>query len=380
MHPLKVRKEVPSAIKQVTNAGVGVIMITGDNPDTAYEVAKECGIISQYSGRNMVLTGSQLLNMSDDEIGEILPRVAVIARALPSDKSRLVKVSQKNGYIVGMTGDGINDAPSLKIADVGFSMGSGTDIAKEACDIVITDNNFASIVKSILYGRTIFHSIRKFIVFQLTMNFGAVGISLLGPFIGIDNPVTITQMLWVNIIMDTLGALAFAKEPTKQEYMLEAPKSRDEKILTDKMMGVVLLRGIYILILCVWFLKSNMLPMLLLKCDEAYVLSGFFATFIFMGVFVCFISRTSRINILSGISKNKSFIFIMILISLMQISFIYFGGELFRAVPLKIQDLFTVILISFTVVIFDLISKVLLKYVKHKNKIKKFSGGIENVK
>ena len=378
----KIRKEVPAAIKQVTEAGVGVIMITGDNPNTAEAIAKECGIISQLTKRNIILTGNMISNMTDEEIGKVLPSVAVIARALPSDKSRLIKISQKLGYVVGMTGDGINDAPSLKLADVGFSMGSGTDIAKEASDIIITDNNFASIVKSILYGRTIFHSIRKFIVFQLTMNLGAVGISLLGPFIGIENPVTITQMLWVNIIMDTLGALAFANEPSREEYMKEKPKSRDEKILSNDMIKKVVLRGIYILILCVWFLKSDTLPMILLRGDDKYILSAFFGMFIFMGVFVSFISRTDRINILSDINKNQSFILIMILISLMQISFIYFGGELFRATPLFFSDLLNVILISFTIVIFDFIRKLISLPIRKNNKIilKNTNGGIENAK
>ena len=376
----RIRKEVPNAIRQVTEAGVSVVMITGDNPDTARAIAKECGIITNKSQRSLVLTGGQLSQMSDDEISKILPQVAVIARALPSDKSRLVKISQKNGYIVGMTGDGINDAPSLKLADVGFAMGSGTDVAKEASDIIISNNNFASIVKAILYGRTIFESIRKFIVFQLTMNLGAVGISFLGPFIGVESPVTITQMLWVNIIMDTLGALAFAKEPARQEYMKERPKPRDEKILSNSMLKTVILRGMYILMLCVWFLKSDTLPMLLLRGDDKYILSAFFAMFIFTGIFVLFISRTDRINVLSGINQNKAFVFIMLLISLMQISFIYLGGDLFRATPLDFSDLITVILLSFTIVIFDFIRKLLYKRAKFKNKIKNRNGGKQNVK
>ena len=374
----RVRKEVPKAISQVTSAGIGVIMITGDNPDTARAVARECGIISSSTNRDLVITGSELDNMSDNEISQILPKIAVIARALPSDKSRIVTISQNNGYIVGMTGDGINDAPSLKLADVGFAMGSGTDVAKEAGDIIITDNNFASVVKSILYGRTVFLSIRKFIVFQLTMNLAAVGISFLGPFIGVESPVTITQMLWVNIIMDTLGALAFAKEPAKDEYMRDKPKKRDERILSYDMLRTVLVRGAYILALCVWFLKSEALPMMLKRGDDSYVLSAFFAVFIFMGIFVCFISRTDRINILSGISKNKSFVIIMAIISLMQISFIYFGKELFRAVPLAPSDLIRVIFIAFTVVIFDFMRKLFIKRGKFKNKIKKYSGGKEN--
>ncbi len=363
----KIRKEVPFAIKEVTEAGVGVIMITGDNKDTATSIAKDCGIISSLTGRELVLEGNELINMTDDEISRSLSKIAVIARALPSDKSRLVRIAQKSGYIVGMTGDGINDASSLKMADVGFAMGSGTDVAKEACDIVITDNNFASIVKSILYGRTIFESIRKFIVFQLTMNLSAVGISLIGPFIGVDSPVTITQMLWVNIIMDTLGALAFATEPSRKSYMKEKPKPRDEKLLTKNMIGGILINGAYILGLCVWFLKSEGLPMMLTKGDDRYILSAFFATFIFIGIFVCFTSRTKRLNILSQISKNKSFITIMLLISVMQMAFIYFGGDLFRATPLRLEDLIKTILIAFSVVVFDFIRKISYKAFKINN-------------
>ncbi|MBO5313393.1 MAG: calcium-translocating P-type ATPase, PMCA-type [Clostridia bacterium] len=362
----RVRREVNDAIKQVSEAGVGVIMITGDNPNTARAIAKECGIISPYTKRSEVLTGGMLEKMSDEEIKRHIPTLAVIARALPSDKSRLVRVAQEMGYVVGMTGDGINDASSLKGADVGFGMGSGTEVAKEACDIVIGDNNFASIVKAILYGRTIFESIRKFIIFQLTMNFGAVGISLIGPFIGIDNPVTVTQMLWVNIIMDTLGALAFASEPHLKEYMKMKPKSPEEKILSYDMMKRIALTSGYVLLLCVWFLKSEALPMLLTRGDERYILSAFFAMFIFTGIFVCFTSRTTRINILSNLKRNRSFSIIMLSIATLQMAFIYFGGETFRATPLRLEDLITVIAISFTVVIFDFIRKLSQKYLAGK--------------
>ncbi|MBP3495224.1 MAG: calcium-translocating P-type ATPase, PMCA-type [Clostridia bacterium] len=366
----RVRKEVPRAVKSVTEAGVGVIMITGDNIDTARAIAKECGIISPWSKRSTVIEGSVLAKMTDEEISRELPALAVIARALPSDKSRLVKIAQENGYVVGMTGDGINDASSLKSADVGFGMGSGTQVAKEASDIVISDNNLASIVKAVLYGRTIFESIRKFIVFQLTMNLAAVGISLLGPFIGVDTPVTITQMLWVNIIMDTLGALAFACEPPLLEYMRMPPKKSDEKIITSGMIKRIALNGLYVLFLSVWFLKSDTVSMILSRCDERYTLSAFFALFIFTGIFVCFTARTQRLNLLANLSKNKSFTFIMLLISVMQMAFIYFGGDTFRATPLFFHDLVSVILISASVVVFDLGCKILAKLLKSKKKTK----------
>ena len=362
----KIRKEVPRAVRLVSEAGVGVVMITGDNKDTAIAIAKECGIISPYTRRRTAITGSEMAEMTDKELSELLPVLAVVGGALPQDKSRLVRLAQENGYVVGMTGDGINDSPSLKSADVGFGMGSGTEVAKEASDIVIKDNNFASIVKAILYGRTIFHSIRKFIVFQLTMNLGAVGISLIGPFIGVDNPVTITQMLWVNIIMDTLGALAFATEPPLVKYLKEKPKSSTEQIITKDMIFKIVLNGIYILFMSVWFLKSDTLPMLLRRGEDKYILSAFFAMFIFTGIFVCFTSRKDEINLLKSISKNKSFIVIMASISVMQMAFIYFGGDTFRATPLFLNDLITVIGISFTVVIFDFIRKVTFKIAKAK--------------
>lgn len=375
----RVRKDVCEAIKEVRGAGVQVVMITGDNKETALAIASECGIILPREQEKIALDGTELSSMSDEEIAKILPGVSVIARALPSDKSRLVKIAQASGYIVGMTGDGVNDAPSLKSADVGFSMGTGTDVAKEASDIIITDNSFTSISKAILYGRTIFESIRKFIVFQLTMNLSAVGISLIGPFIGVESPVTITQMLWVNIIMDTLGALAFASEPSRKEYMERPPKKRDENIISRDMIKQILATGVFVLSLCVWFLKGKLIPLLLTKADERYILSAFFAMFIFVGVFVCFTSRTSRLNLLSQISKNKSFIIIMLIISAMQMAFIYFGGDLFRAVPLDYTDLGRIILISFTVVIFDFIRKINKRLFKAKKK-KISNGGQTNVK
>ena len=362
----RVRREVPSAVRYVQEAGVGVIMITGDGEGTATAVAKETGIISSYSGRSLVLNASELHRMTNEEITKILPTLAVVCRALPSDKTHLVQVAQKARYVVGMTGDGVNDAPSLKGADVGFAMGSGTDVAKEAGDVVIKDNNFASIVKAILYGRTIFQSIRKFVQFQLIMNLSAVGISLLGPFIGVDTPVTITQMLWINIIMDTLGALAFASEPPLKKYMREKPKSLDEKILNKSGIRTVILTSLYMLFLSVWFLKSDTCGMILSKGDEKYILSAFFGMFIFAGIFVCFISRSHSVNILQGIGKNKSFILIMLLVAVLQVSFIYFGGETFRCVPLALRDLLSVIYISFSVVIFDFVRKILIRFIKTK--------------
>ena len=204
----EVRKEAIEGVKLVKNAGIKTIMITGDNKKTAVSIGKEVKLLQ--NNNDLVFTSKELEQKSDTELKSLLPNIKIIARALPQDKSRLVRISQEMGLVVGMTGDGVNDAPALKKADVGFAMGSGTEVAKEASDIVILDDNFLSISKAILYGRTIFKSIRKFIIFQLTVNICAVGLSIIGPFIGVDTPVTVIQMLWINMVMVTLAGLAFS--------------------------------------------------------------------------------------------------------------------------------------------------------------------------
>ena len=225
----EVRKEAIEGVKLVKNAGIKTIMITGDNKKTAVSIGKEVKLLQ--NNNDLVFTSKELEQKSDAELKSLLPNIKIIARALPQDKSRLVRISQEMGLVVGMTGDGVNDAPALKKADVGFAMGSGTEVAKEASDIVILDDNFLSISKAILYGRTIFKSIRKFIIFQLTVNICAVGLSIIGPFIGVDTPVTVIQMLWINMVMDTLAGLAFSFEPPLIEYMEEKPKKKNESII-----------------------------------------------------------------------------------------------------------------------------------------------------
>ncbi|MBQ1260738.1 MAG: cation-translocating P-type ATPase, partial [Clostridia bacterium] len=288
----KLRTDVKNALMQIKSAGIRVVMLTGDGEKTAAAIAEECGIYYP-SGTDVILTSSALAAMSDTEVMEILPRLKVLARALPTDKTRLVRLSQQMDLVVGMTGDGINDAPSLKLADVGFAMGSGTDIAKSAGDIVIIDNSLTAISKTVLYGRTIFKSIRKFITFQLIMNLTACGVSLLGQFIGIDNPITIIQMLWINIIMDTLGGLAFAAEPPLKYYMKEPPKRRDEPILSREMIYKVFTMGGYTLLLCAAFLRLDIFRGFYgadVSADK--FLTAFYALFVFSGLCNCFIARS----------------------------------------------------------------------------------------
>ncbi len=357
----KIRPGVVESVREVTRAGIQVVMITGDGKETATAIALECGIYNPDAG-HLVMTSDQLGRMTDAEVKSVLPKLRVVSRALPQDKTRLVRLSQELDMVVGMTGDGINDAPSLKLADVGFSMGSGTDIAKSASDIVILDNSFLAISRTILYGRTIFKSIRKFITFQLTMNLAACGVSLVGQFIGVETPITIIQMLWVNIIMDTLGGLAFAGEAPLSYYMREKPKRRDEPILSREMLNQIFFTGAYTLGLSIFFLSSERIRLMYGSIDPgAKFYTAFYALFIFSGIFNCLSARCSRLWLLSNIGKNKPFMLIMVLISLIQVCMIYFGGALFRCVPLVWQELSFVILLALTVIPFEMIRRLVYK-------------------
>ena len=343
----EIRREVPAAVREAQEAGIQVVMMTGDNEVTAEAIAHRCGIIRNHN--QLVLTGTAIAGMTDEEITEILPRIAVVARAVPADKSRLVRLSQKAGFVAGMTGDGINDAPALKAADVGFAMGSGTDVAREAGDIIITDDNFASIVKAVLYGRTIFGSIRKFILFQLIMNLSAVAISLIGPFIGIEQPVTVIQMLWINMIMDTLGGLAFAGEPAIKSIMKRPPIGRTEPILTGEMGVRILLTASYTVALCLFFLKAPVMRTVF-PGDELRTLTILFALFVFCGIFNSFNARTERLNPFANLGKNKPFLLIMTAVAAVQLALIYFGGETFRTVPLIPEEIGKTALLASTVI------------------------------
>lgn len=352
----RLRPDASDAVATARQAGIQTVMITGDNPLTAEAIARECGILYD-GGPQRVLTGEDLSRMTDSELSDAIPQIAVVARALPTDKSRLVRLSQERGLVVGMTGDGINDAPALRAADVGFAMGSGTDAAREAGDIVITDDRFSSIMQAVLFGRTIFLSIRKFIVFQLSMNLCAVGVSLIGPFIGVETPVTVIQMLWVNIIMDTLGALAFAGEPSLRQYMLHPPLSRKEKLLSPTMIQNILGSGVLALALCLWFLKSPSMHRVFSRGDEIYYLSVFFALFIFCGLFNCFLARSEGINILAHLSANKPFILIVCTVCVVQLMIIYFGGEVFRCDPLTAREITLTALLAGAVIPAELLRR-----------------------
>ena len=353
------RRETPEAVHRLRTAGIQTVMLTGDHPETARAVARQAGLLNADA---LVLDSAQLAAWNDEQLIRRLPQLAVVARAMPADKVRLVRAAQRAGLVAGMTGDGVNDAPALKLADVGFAMGSGTAVAREAGDIVITDDNLASIARAVLYGRTIFKSIRKFLVFQLTMNMCAVGVSILGPLLGIDTPVTVMQMLWINLIMDTLAGLAFSGEPPLEEYMREPPKRRDEPVLNRYMKGQIAATGAYTVALCVLFLWSQPARRFFrFGYDPLRFLTAFFALFIFCGIFHAFNARTHRLNLLAHLGKNPLFVLIMGAVTAVQLALIYFGGALFRTTPLSLYELGAAAALAATVVPVDLARKLVLR-------------------
>lgn len=357
----EIREEAKEGIRLVHNAHIQTVMITGDNKDTAVSIGKEVGLLN--SPDDLVLTSSELATKTDDEVKQLLPNLRIVARSLPQDKSRLVRISQELDLVVGMTGDGVNDAPALKKADVGFAMGSGTEVSKEASDIVILDDNFISISKAILFGRTIFKSIRKFIILQLTINACAISLSIVGPFIGIDTPVTVIQMLWINMVMDTLAGLAFAFEPPLIEYMNEFPKKKNEGIMNRYMMNQIIITGLYSAILCVIFIKSPWIKSLFrTDVHHMYLMTAFFGLFIFIDIFNAFNARTHRLNLFAHLKENKVFILIMALIVVVQVILIYYGGTLFRTAGLTLKEFVIMILFALTVIPVDWLRKLYLRH------------------
>ena len=354
----EIREESKKGIDLVTKAGIQTIMITGDALDTATSIAKEINLINSAS--DLIFTGDELKNMTDEEVRIIYSNIRVIARALPTDKSRLVKIGQSLDLVVGMTGDGVNDAPALKKANVGFAVGSGTEVAKEASDIVILDDNLLSISKAILFGRTIFKSIRRFIIFQFTTNMCALTLSIIGPFIGINTPITIIQMLWLNMIMDTFAGVAFSYEAPLIDYMDEKPKKKNEPIINKYMLSEIITTGLYCAIICILFLKLPIIEKIIRE-ENKYLMTAYFAMFIFMSIFNAFNARSDRLNIFSNLIKNKVFISIFTFITIVQIYLIYHGGNIFRTYGLSINELIFVILLASTVIPVDLIRKYILK-------------------
>lgn len=354
------RDDAKNAVELIESAHVHIVMITGDALDTSINIGKEIGLIKDKS--DITMTSAELNNMSDEELKKIYKNIRIIARALPTDKSRLVKIGQSLGEVIGMTGDGVNDAPALKCADVGFAMGSGSEVSKEASDIVILDNDLMSIGKAILYGRTIFKSIRKFVIFQLTMNLCALTLSILGPFLNINTPITVMQMLWINMIMDTFAGLAFSFEPPLKEYMFKEPTKKDERIINKYMYSSILVTGVYTALLLILFLKLPFLNNLFRPdIDDRYLMTAFFGLFVFSGVINSFNARTNRLNIFANITQNKPFIFIILFIIVIQIILLYSGGSTFRTYGLSLKEFIIMLILAFSVLPVDLARKYFIK-------------------
>lgn len=355
-----VRDEVPSAVKTAHKAGIQVIEITGDCIETAVAVATECGI---YKDGDLALTNDEFETMSDDEVKNIIPRLRVISRCSPNTKLRLVTLAQEIGKSVAMTGDGVNDSPALKRADVGFGMQGGSDVAKEASDIVLTDDNFASVVKAVELGRTFMHNIMMFLEFQLPINISLLILSVIYPMIATGALLASVQILIVNIIMDSLNSLSFGGEPPKDEYMTEKPIKKGsglfirgaKKRIAISTVAFIALYGII-----------TFSPIANMFASETEAMTARFALLCFMAVFNGFNIRTEHINLFNGIGKNKLFSAIAIGIFVMTFVLCNFAENLIKVTALGFKHWVVVVILAFMVIPIDLIRKIIEK--KRENK------------
>ena len=357
-----VRSSIKQTVETMNRAGVQVVMVTGDRKETAVAIAKEAGIVT---GENdLVLTHDELTALSDQELKQKLPFLKVVSRALPMDKKRLIEAAQDLDMVAGMTGDGVNDSPALKSADVGFSMGDGTEVAREASDIVILNNSLTSIEKAVLYGRTMSKSVSKFIIFQLTVNVTTIAMSLLSPLLGLKEPFTIIQILWINLIMDTLAALAFGEEPTLDRYMNEKPVAKKANILTGYMKSAIGVASVFITVVCLAILKNvgGIQDFITNGTGNFEMVTTFtFTVFIYAVIFNSLNTRSNGFNVFEHISENKKFSIVMISIAVVQTLIIQFGGKVFSTVPMDIHHYIVALLIAVLIIPADFIRKALTK-------------------
>lgn len=352
-----VRPEVPEAVAKMHEAGVQVMMVTGDVIDTAKAIAKDAGLITSES--DIAMSAIDFDALSDEEAKAKLPYIKVIARATPNTKLRIVRLAQELGLCVGMTGDGTNDAPALKAADVGFSMGSGTDVCKEAGDIIITDDNFVSITDAVLLGRTFMHNVMKFLKFQLPINVGLVILSILYPIIMAVEAVAAVQILVINIVMDSLNSLSFGGEPAKDEYMKEKPIPKGSKLLSKETIGqiavsVVAFIGIFGITLLPAVQKA-------FGNNEAVYATVRFALLVMMATFNGFNIRTDGFNLFKGISKNILFIEIAVAIFALTFVLAQFGGEIMGCTALTATQWAITVGLAFMIIPIDLVRKAVIR-------------------
>ncbi|WP_304479027.1 calcium-translocating P-type ATPase, PMCA-type [uncultured Muribaculum sp.] len=355
-----VRADVPDAVQECLDAGIAIKIVTGDTPNTAKEIARQIGLWKEGDGDRNIITGPEFAALDDKTLYDRVKDLKVISRARPLDKKRLVETLQKRNEVVAVTGDGTNDAPALKAAQVGLSMGDGTSVAKEASDITIVDNSFASIGRAVMWGRSLYHNIQRFILFQMTVNVVACLIVLCGAFMGTESPLTVTQMLWVNLIMDTFAAMALASLPPSERVMKDKPRDRNAFIINRPMRYDIIGMGglFFVLLLGLLYIFHHaditcLTDLLSLHLDPSssemtpYELSLFFTIFVFLQFWNMFNARAfeshgSAFN-LKGCSE---FDFIALVILVGQILIVTFGGEMFNVTPLKIVDWVIIIAVT----------------------------------
>lgn len=355
-----VRADVPDAVQECLDAGIAIKIVTGDTPNTAKEIARQIGLWKEGDGDRNIITGPEFAALDDKALYDRVKDLKVISRARPLDKKRLVETLQKRNEVVAVTGDGTNDAPALKAAQVGLSMGDGTSVAKEASDITIVDNSFASIGRAVMWGRSLYHNIQRFILFQMTVNVVACLIVLCGAFMGTESPLTVTQMLWVNLIMDTFAAMALASLPPSERVMKDKPRDRNAFIINRPMRYDIIGMGglFFVLLLGLLYIFHHaditcLTDLLSLHLDPSssemtpYELSLFFTIFVFLQFWNMFNARAfeshgSAFN-LKGCSE---FDFIALVILIGQILIVTFGGEMFNVTPLKIVDWVIIIVVT----------------------------------
>lgn len=354
-----VRKDVPAAVQKCMAAGINVKIVTGDTPGTAKEIGRQIGLWTKKDSDSAIITGAEFEKLSDDELDKKVLGLKIIARARPMDKKRLVESLQRNNQVVAVTGDGTNDAPALKAAHVGLSMGDGTSVAKEASDITIIDNSFSSICRAVMWGRSLYQNIQRFLLFQLTVNVAACFIVLVGAFMGTESPLTVTQMLWVNLIMDTFGAMALASLPPSQTVMKDKPRDRKAFILTKPMMKDILGVGGFFFLLLVVFLYifqhteiTQMTDLLHCKLGEANGLSPYeqtllFSIFVWTHLWYMFNTRSFETRkSFFQLKMSKEFFIIVAIIFIGQIVIVEVLYDFFNCTPMKLIDWVIIVVLS----------------------------------
>lgn len=330
-----VREDVPAAVARCLEAGIGIKIVTGDTPATAREIARQIGLWNDAAdGERNHITGTEFAAMSDEELLERVQELKIMSRARPLDKQRLVKLLQQRGEVVAVTGDGTNDAPALNFANVGLSMGSGTSVAKDASDITLQDDSFASIATAVMWGRSLYRNIQRFVLFQLTINFAAITICFIGALFGTDMPLTVVQILWVNIIMDTFAAMAMASLPPNPEVMRDKPRPRDEFIITPAMARTLFTCGAAMVVVLLGMLFRWTILQGGLTVEQ---LTVFFSTFVFLQFWNMFNAKgfETRHSVFTCLGGCREFFLILAAIGVGQVLIVEFGGEVFRTEPLS---------------------------------------------